>query len=68
MLVISYNPGLGIDAAKHVGGRLVRRVLRHEFTLHSEVENFGFGSINFLQKNFFVNFKRSDKVGKSIYL
>lgn len=37
---------LGIDAPQHVGGSLVRRILRHELTLHSKVKNLRFGQLN----------------------
>jgi len=44
---------LGIDAPQHVGGSLVRRILRHELTLHSKVENLGF-SIVYNSTQFFL--------------
>lgn len=42
MWVISYNLCLGIDATEHVGGRLIRWVLRDKLPLHSKVKNMRF--------------------------
>ena len=50
---IGYYLGLRIDTSEHLGGRFVRRVLRHKFALHREVENlrfsFGYGIYEFVR-------------------
>ena len=46
MWVISYNLCIGIDTTEHIGGRLVRRVLRYKLPLHRKVKNLGFRVTN----------------------
>ena len=54
MWVIRYYLCLWIDATEHLGGRLVRRVLRHEFALHRKIKDLGLQIGNTFTSRFFT--------------